>query len=163
MIVEAEDRYEVNLADHKVMQCLIDFAFSLDLKHDGQKVLIRIEGPFRLSKGSQTYELFAEDRPGDLGPALELSRTSVNSAVVPTKARPRTAVTFDGTGSRDSDGSVVAWAWDFGDGSVGTGSRATHAYTAAKSTLSATSGARRRRPTTWRRRSRPRAGSAPCS
>src|SRR5438105_7093198 len=82
MIVEAEDRYEVNLADHKVMQCLIDFAFSLDLKHDGQKVLIRIEGPFRLSKGSQTYELFAEDRPGDLGPALELSRTSVNSAVV---------------------------------------------------------------------------------
>jgi hypothetical protein len=82
MIVEADDRYQVNLADYKVMQCVVDFAFSLDLEHDSQKVMIRIEGPFTLSKDGQTYELSAEDRPGDLGPALELSRTSIRSAVV---------------------------------------------------------------------------------
>ncbi len=39
-------------------------------------------------------------------------------------------VAFDGTGSFDPDvgDSVVAWAWDFGDGSTGTGSTVTHTY-----------------------------------
>ena len=38
---------------------------------------------------------------------------------------------FDGTGSTDPDGSIVAWAWDFGDGSSGAGAQATHPYAAA--------------------------------
>jgi PKD repeat protein len=40
-------------------------------------------------------------------------------------------VTFDGTGSTDVDGSVVSWAWDFGDGGTGTGQAPTHVYQAA--------------------------------
>jgi hypothetical protein len=36
--------------------------------------------------------------------------------------------TFDGTASTDSDGSLVSYAWDFGDGSIGSGATASHAY-----------------------------------
>jgi PKD repeat protein/RNA polymerase subunit RPABC4/transcription elongation factor Spt4 len=38
-------------------------------------------------------------------------------------------VTFDASGSKDLDGSVVAYAWDFGDGQTGTGKSAVHNYT----------------------------------
>ncbi len=39
-------------------------------------------------------------------------------------------VQFDGSGSTDSDGNIVSYAWSFGDGSTGTGVSPTHAYTA---------------------------------
>ncbi|WP_426624921.1 PKD domain-containing protein [Leifsonia sp. McL0607] len=38
---------------------------------------------------------------------------------------------FDGTGSNDPDGTVTSFAWDFGDGTTGTGSTISHTYTAA--------------------------------
>jgi PKD repeat protein len=36
--------------------------------------------------------------------------------------------TFDGTGSYDPDGGAIDFAWDFGDGSTGTGSTPSHTY-----------------------------------
>src|SRR6266571_6900980 len=39
-------------------------------------------------------------------------------------------VTFDGSSSTDGDGTVVAFAWDFGDGSTTTGSYVPHAWSA---------------------------------
>ena len=39
-------------------------------------------------------------------------------------------VTFDGSGSTDPDGSIVAYDWDFGDGNTGTGVAPTHTYAA---------------------------------
>jgi PKD repeat protein len=39
-------------------------------------------------------------------------------------------IQFDGTGSDDPDGAVVAWNWDFGDGSTGSGATPVHAYSA---------------------------------
>ena len=39
-------------------------------------------------------------------------------------------VTFDGSGSYDPDGSIVAYDWDFGDGNTGTGVSPTHTYAA---------------------------------
>lgn len=38
------------------------------------------------------------------------------------------AVRFDGTRSRDSDGSIAKWSWNFGDGRQGTGRTASHTY-----------------------------------
>lgn len=41
------------------------------------------------------------------------------------------AVDFDASGSIDSDGSIVDYAWDFGDGSSGNGAILTHQYSSA--------------------------------
>ena len=50
------------------------------------------------------------------------------------EASPRTGtapqqVAFDGRPSRDPDGSVASWNWDFGDGAQGSGAQVTHTYT----------------------------------
>lgn len=41
------------------------------------------------------------------------------------------AVLFDGSGSTDPDGSIVAYDWDFGNGNTGSGVSPTHTYAAA--------------------------------
>jgi PKD repeat protein len=43
------------------------------------------------------------------------------------------ACTFDGTGSTDADGEITSYAWDFGDGTTGTGATVTHTYATAGS------------------------------
>jgi chitodextrinase len=40
------------------------------------------------------------------------------------------AIPFDGSGSSDPEGAIVAYDWEFGDGSVGTGQNPAHAYAA---------------------------------
>jgi PKD repeat protein len=41
------------------------------------------------------------------------------------------ACSFDGSGSSDPDGTIADYAWDFGDGSTGSGAIASHTYAAA--------------------------------
>ena len=38
------------------------------------------------------------------------------------------SITFDSSGSTDPDGTIVSYAWDFGDGNTGTGSSPAHTY-----------------------------------
>lgn len=40
-------------------------------------------------------------------------------------------VTLDGSGSSDSDGTIMSYEWDFGDSSTGSGETTTHVYTSA--------------------------------
>src|SRR5207249_1280328 len=40
-------------------------------------------------------------------------------------------VTFNGAGSSDPDGTITAYAWNFGDGASGNGATMTHSYSAA--------------------------------
>jgi PKD repeat protein len=46
----------------------------------------------------------------------------------PSNPEVGTRVTFNGSGSTDSDGRIVLYEWDFGDGGRATGKRAEHAY-----------------------------------
>ena len=41
-------------------------------------------------------------------------------------------ITFDGSGSYDLDGTIVSYAWNFGDGDTGTGVSPTHTYAEAE-------------------------------
>jgi len=59
-------------------------------------------------------------------PTAIISATPVNGTA------PLT-VTFDGSASTDSDGSIASYTWNFGDGSVATGKTVTHTYTTAAS------------------------------
>ena len=46
----------------------------------------------------------------------------------PPGPQPAQLVTFDGSTSSDSDGTIVSYAWMFGDGATGSGSATTHSY-----------------------------------
>ena len=49
------------------------------------------------------------------------------TAMPPSGPSPLT-VTFDGSASRDADGSIVAWSWSFGDGQFSVGATTAHMY-----------------------------------
>jgi PKD repeat protein len=52
-------------------------------------------------------------------------------AGVPYRGTVGRAVVFDASGSKDPDGIIVEFKWDFGDGDSGTGENITHAYAAS--------------------------------
>ncbi|WP_082498515.1 LamG domain-containing protein [Plantibacter sp. Leaf314] len=56
---------------------------------------------------------------------------NVNPVSAFTMAATDLSVTFNGSTSSDSDGSIASYAWTFGDGATATGATATHAYAAA--------------------------------
>ena len=68
------------------------------------------------------------------GGALHVDVTPVNDPPVASFTTDASAgvaplgVGFDGSASADVDGSVVSWAWDFGDGTTGAGAAAAHTF-----------------------------------
>ncbi len=48
----------------------------------------------------------------------------------PYNANTKKTIQFDGTGSSDSDGQVLLYFWDFGDGNIAVGVKPTHQYAA---------------------------------
>jgi PKD repeat protein len=87
-----------------------------------------------MAAGSTILTLTAQDQLG-LG-ALQRSVTifvPANTAPTADAGGPYSgvegaAVSFDGTASSDADGDTLSYAWDFGDGSTGTGATPHHTY-----------------------------------
>lgn len=70
-------------------------------------------------------------------PVLVSPATIVNKAptasftATPTQGTTPLTVSFNGSGSNDSDGTISSYVWNFGDGSSATGQTASHTYTTA--------------------------------
>ncbi len=75
----------------------------------------------------QSVTLFVLPSSGGGGGTENLSPVA-DAVASPISGLPPLEVSFDGTGSTDSDGTVVAYAWDFGDGQQGAGATVTHTY-----------------------------------
>lgn len=88
-----------------------------------------------LSKGTQYYWKVCAGDGWDDPVCSDISSFTTVQNVNPTalisapaEANEGEEVTFDGTGSTDPDGSIVSYAWTFGDDGSGSGSTTTHTY-----------------------------------
>jgi hypothetical protein len=60
--------------------------------------------------------------------AMSGNQSPVASFVLPSKVTLNQTVMFDASGSIDTDGVIISYMWDFGDGTHGTGKTPTHSY-----------------------------------
>jgi PKD repeat protein len=83
-----------------------------------------------------TVTLTVTDDDGDTGTtSQQVTVTTPPPNTPPTAAFTATptnlSVALNGSGSSDPDGTIVSYAWDFGDGTTGTGATTSHPYAAA--------------------------------
>jgi PKD repeat protein len=89
--------------------------------------------------GAGSYDVVLTVKDDDDASATVTHSVSVTQPanVAPTAAftvaSTKLKATFDGSGSTDPDGTIASYAWDFGDGSTGTGVTPAHTYTATGS------------------------------
>ncbi len=88
------------------------------------------------SDGASITSTFENVTLNGAAPVTPNAAPTASFTATPTSGSSPLLVNFDGTGSTDSDGSIVSYAWDFGDGSSGTGSTTSHTY--APGTFTAT-------------------------
>jgi PKD repeat protein len=76
------------------------------------------------------YTLVVTDDQGVTSNPFGATASPVDLAPVASATASCTKLTcsFDASASSDADGSVASYAWDFGDGSTGTGAQPTHKY-----------------------------------
>ncbi len=86
--------------------------------------------------GTYTVALTVTDDRGATGTASKaVTVTAPPANVAPvaafTAAAAGLTATFDASGSSDADGTIASYAWDFGDGTTGTGAKPGHTYATA--------------------------------
>ena len=112
---------------------IVDYAWAFG---DGQSATGVRATHVYATAGSYQIQLTVQD---DKGAGSTASRTVTVTASAPTaafSAVPSSGVapllvTFDASASADADGSIVGYAWNFGDGTTGTGKQVTHTYGSA--------------------------------
>lgn len=84
------------------------------------------------SAGDYTVKLVVADNRGGTATVSKTVTASVRVNAKPVAVIASSAnglkVSFDGTGSTDSDGTVASYAWDFGDGTTSTNASPVHTY-----------------------------------
>ena len=65
--------------------------------------------------------------PSAFVPPTNVAPTAV-AAADPTTLNEGGTVNFDGTASTDTDGTIISYGWDFGDGNTGAGDTVSHTY-----------------------------------
>jgi len=107
--------------------------------------LLSIEPSFNtsgLSVGTHFIYFRVRDNDGDWSSAdietlvISPSSSSTNHPPVahtggPYAGKVNASLTFNASGSYDSDGTITSYSWDFGDGNTGSGIVAEHSYTQA--------------------------------
>jgi chitodextrinase len=84
--------------------------------------------------GQQLSASFTRAAGGTFADNFTISQAAGNQSPVASIAAPSCAnlsCSFDAAGSSDSDGAIASYAWDFGDGTTGSGATGRHVYTAA--------------------------------
>ena len=82
------------------------------------------------SGASSNYVVVVEGNGGSTPPPPNQNPVASFTAA-PTSGEAPLNVDFDASASSDSDGSIVDFAWDFGDGSSGSGQLASHQFVSA--------------------------------
>ncbi len=86
--------------------------------------------------GNVTVTLTVADNRGATGTATRSITVTANAAptatftATPLTGRAPLLVSFDASGSRDTDGTIASYAWTFGDTGTGTGVTPQHTYNA---------------------------------
>lgn len=112
---------------------LADYAWDLGDGRTASGRQIEVTYP---TSGTRTIRLTVTDSGGGTASAEKSVTVTAPNALPAASFTASTAgatVGVDGTGSSDPDGTVVGYAWDFGDGAQATGATATHTYAATGS------------------------------
>ena len=113
--------YYLGVEDDTAIDPAVLKSFVLIDAANGYVEIASTEAPLTVDamKGYATVDYSFND--GNLSPAA-VAESSVGSGTAPL------SIGFDGSFSRDNDGSIVSWHWDFGDGTSTQGVTADHVY-----------------------------------
>lgn len=119
---------------------IVDYAWAFG---DGQTATGVRATHVYATAGSYQIQLTVQDNKGAGSTAARTVSVTASAPTAAFSAVPNSGVaplpvSFDASASSDADGSIVGYAWNFGDGTTGTGKQVTHTYGTAPNFSSST-------------------------